>query len=613
MIAAREREERILKRKETMVQQKEEKERRKEVQREMRENKTEKEVVVRHRRMAADSHDVYTFLSTKKNEIECMELEELGKHINEKEMKRSVGEEEAQKRDSKKGDNKKAKKEKKEKKEKKKSEENGQEGGMEKASSTQVKSTNRIISHGVDVTEIRQKLAEKMDLLQKRHQLLENGGFKVHHVSVREMSDYVPIADEDDYESLDDNLHRRTSVAYRPRQSTDSKGSAYIHPTLAAKIQKKLDEEVVDNHQYILYEHHVPRRHTLGRSYDVIYPLRGYPSTYKPFEEARVDQFCYDDDPMWHDPSAVQREHKINRGSSAKLKGFSKKTKQKLQKAFGKHQPISTDSLLFIMEHIYVIDPSKYINSNEVPAIAYDVSFHDWSEHHRAGDMVLLDEKIRGEVKAEMWIASDILTKNSVSVKLYKAQFDGMKYLGEGKLEVFALLKTGYHKTMLVETTTVPPTSDIPSLKLILECKIVPNMKRRKHLQISAPEPIFADGSVSGKFPPVPGSYNGSTVEGEYIEGNRDSTIVGGESLADTMSEVTGGDNKSEKTKEDLRWRMKVDRTKLNVEPIVYSSNKNLSMFKEHAQVYDTKHKKFADPITGKEKKFYSLKKKIFS
>jgi len=76
---------------------------------------------------------------------------------------------------------------------------------------------------------------------------------------------------------------------------------------------------------------------------------------------------------------------------------------------------------------------------------------------------------------------------------------------------------------------------------------------------------------------------------------------------------VTGGDNKSEKTKEGLRWRLKVDRAELNAEPAALKSKKNFSMFKEHGQVYDRRHKVYADPITGKERKFYSLKSKIFS
>ena len=131
-------------------------------------------------------------------------------------------------------------------------------------------------------------------------------------------------------------------------------------------------------------------------------------------------------------------------------------------------------------------------------------------------------------------------------------------------------------------------------------------------MQLLNREPIFAGGSVSGKFPSALKSVDNGVIGGEREDENQDCAILRGDSLADTLSEVTGGDNKSDKTKEDLRWRMKVDRTKLNVEPAAYKSKRNISMFKEHGRVYDARHKVYADPITGREKKLFSLKNKIF-
>ena len=107
----------------------------------------------------------------------------------------------------------------------------------------------------------------------------------------------------------------------------------------------------------------------------------------KPFEQAKVDQHCYDDDPMWADPLALQKERVAKAKAKAKDKCFSTETKANLKKSFGKNQPISCDSLLFKIHNIEVIDPSKYIRSNEISSMQYDISFNDWSEHHRAGDL----------------------------------------------------------------------------------------------------------------------------------------------------------------------------------------------------------------------------------
>ena len=487
-----------------------------------------------------------------------------------------------------------------------------QEGENEKEKAALT--TNKIIVNGVDVTEIRQQLAERMEELKSRQLVLDTGGFKRHHVNVREMEDYIPVIEEDEYDQLDENLHRRSSIAYRPRHSTDDESSAYIHPKLAAKIKSFLGEGKVENHGYILHDHYVPLRHTKGRSSDVIYPLKGFPSTSKPFRQARVDQHCYDDDPMWADPKALQKERRARGAIKANQKGLSTGTKTKLQKAFGKHQPISADKLLFKIGHIEVVNTSEHLGFNEVAAMQYDINFKDWKEQHRAGDLQLTEgSKIKGNLGVDLYISSEDLLQHHIHVKLYKAHFDGSKLLGEGEFEVYALLKKGYHKKMSFQTNTVPASSDIPSLPLIIECMIVPNKKRTGHVLMPPGHThIFADGSVSGNFklPAVLGNSN-SVAEGE----NYDGTIIGGESfITDSLAEMTVSDNKSEKTKEDLRWRKKVDKTNLNVEPDVYESKVKFSnIFKEHGQVYDTKRQVFADPLTGKEKKFYSLKTKVFN
>ena len=596
VIAAREREERIRKRKETIAKQREEKEQ----QRNGREN------FVSRRRGVVDVHKVYTFLNTNKDEIAYIEKLEIQKEAKRKEKKeKELGN---QMETEKKDDDRKEKK-----KNRKKNKKKDQEQGFDEESSEKAKRADRIFVHGVDVTDIRRQLDERMEELRRRQIILENGGFKRHHLNVREMEDYIPVVEEDEYDELDDNLHGKTSIAYHPKQSSDSKSSAYINPKLAAKIKSKFDEGTVENHEYVLYEHYVPRRHTLGRDCDVIFPLRGYPSTMKPFEQAKVDQHCYDDDPMWVDPLALQKERVAKAKAKAKDKCFSTETKANLKKSFGKNQPISCDSLLFKIHNIEVIDPSKYIRSNEISSMQYDISFNDWSEHHRAGDLAEIDGKIKGELNVDLLVSSRDLTDHRIHVKLYKSYFDGSRILGEAKVETFELLKAGYHKPTFVEASTVPSSSATPSLNIIIECKLLPDKKRKKNLRLPVHVPIFADGSVSGKFPTVPRSHNNSVVGEETVEGNQEGTILGGDSLADSLSEVTGGDNKSEKTKEDLRWRLKVDRAELNAEPAALKSKKNFSMFKEHGQVYDRRHKVYADPITGKERKFYSLKSKIFS